>query len=76
MSTSIKRHSNFISQFSTEIVHVSGDINIITDTLSHLDATIFPSDVDADEPTAELEKDIELRSSPILQQSFSIGGGF
>ncbi|XP_066253847.1 uncharacterized protein [Euwallacea similis] len=43
------RHLDFISQFSTNILHISGKNNIVADTLSRIQTISFPNSIDYDE---------------------------
>ena len=38
------RHLDFVSQFSTEIVHIPGPMNITADTLSRINAVSLKAD--------------------------------
>lgn len=55
------RHLDFISQFSTEIVHVTGVDNEVADALSRLNAISMPSVIDLAELQNEQANDNELQ---------------
>lgn len=55
------RHLEFIGQFSTRIFHVSGDDNMVADSLSRIEEVIAPSAVTADELAHEQTNDPELQ---------------
>lgn len=55
------RHLDFISQFTTEIVHVSGENNTIADTLSRINVIEMPSIISAEELSTSQSSDVELQ---------------
>lgn len=56
------RQLDFIGQFTTHIIHISGSSNIIADTLSRIEAISPPSCVTTDELATEQRKDEELQN--------------
>jgi hypothetical protein len=53
------RQLEFISQFSTQIVHISGSENLVADALSRLCQVIMPATLEAQE--LQDENDSELK---------------
>lgn len=54
------RQLDFISQFNTAIIHISGEDNAVADTLSRVEAINMPSILDATTIASEQQKDAEL----------------
>jgi len=52
---------NFISQFTTDIQHVSGKFNILADYLSRIEEIGFPDSIDYDKLQQQQETDEELK---------------
>lgn len=55
------RHLDYISQFSTEILHVAGSENIVADALSRLNQIGMPTILDSKAIAKAQEKDDELQ---------------
>lgn len=51
---------DFISQFNALIVHISGEENVVADTLSRVEAITMPVILDAPTISQEQQKDAEL----------------
>ena len=61
------RHLDFIGQFSTEITHVTGDQNLVADSLSRIDEITTPTIIEPRDLENEQETDpefLELRKTP------------
>ncbi|GFT63407.1 RT_RNaseH domain-containing protein [Trichonephila clavipes] len=56
------RQLDFISQFTTNIVHISGSDNIAADVLSRVSAITFPSQIDYDCIAETQQTDQELHT--------------
>ncbi|GFW65381.1 transposon Tf2-8 polyprotein [Trichonephila clavipes] len=56
------RQLDFISQFTTNIVHIPGSDNIAADVLSHVSAITFPSQIDYDCIAETQQTDQELHT--------------
>lgn len=55
------RYLSYISEFTTDIRHVAGKDNLVTDTLSRIDAIAMPVIVDLEELAREQATDEELQ---------------
>ena len=53
-------HLDFISQFTTEIIHLAGSENIVADALSRLNAISMPTSISYEELQKAQEEDAEL----------------
>ena len=56
------RQLDFIGQFSTNIIHISGEQNTVADTLSRVNEITTPTFIDTDDLAKEQEKDAELKA--------------
>ncbi|GFX64392.1 transposon Tf2-11 polyprotein [Trichonephila clavipes] len=56
------RQPDFISQFTTNIVHIPGSVNIAADVLSRVSAITFPSQIDYDCIAETQQTDQELHT--------------
>src|SRR5699024_7268045 len=64
------RQLDFIGQFTTQLVHVSGEDNVVADALSRIEELITPSLFDNNELAQEQEQGAELQR---ILQSESTG---
>lgn len=55
------RHLDFIAQFTTDIVHISGQDNDVADALSRINEVSIPAVIDAEELAHEQSQDPELQ---------------
>lgn len=55
------RQLDYIGQFSTEVVHIAGDQNVVADTLSRIDEIAMPVIVTTEELAAAQQTDTELQ---------------
>ena len=63
------RYLTYISEFTTDIRHVSGKKNVVADTLSRIDAIAMPVIVSLEDLAQEQEKDEELQQEIQSQAS-------
>lgn len=55
------RYLDFISQYSTKIIHIEGKENVVADALSRINAIQMPTAFEFDELSQEQQKDKELQ---------------
>ena len=56
------RQLDFISQFTSDIQHISGKDNVVADTLSRVEAITLPSTIDFEDLADEQTNDQELKN--------------
>ena len=61
MSPRQTRHLLFISEFTTDVRHVSGADNIVADALSRADTIVMPTSLDMQEIAEAQASDDELQ---------------
>ncbi|GFS55912.1 retrovirus-related Pol polyprotein from transposon 17.6 [Trichonephila clavipes] len=70
------RQLDFISQFTTNIVHIPGSDNIAADVLSRVSAITFPSQIDYDCIAETQQTDQELHTLIVSGTSLNSKGNF
>ncbi|GFU76200.1 RT_RNaseH domain-containing protein [Trichonephila clavipes] len=70
------RQLDFISQFTTNIVHIPGSDNIAADVLSRVSAITFPSQIDYDCIAETQQTDQELHTLIASGTSLNSKGNF
>lgn len=66
------RHLDYISQFSTDIQHISGKDNIVADTLSRINSITLSSSLDFDLIAKQQETDEELKKLKRLRSGIKL----
>lgn len=56
------RHLSYISEFTTDIRHISGTDNVVADALSRIEVITCPTSINYEELAIEQSKDTELQS--------------
>ncbi|XP_026476414.1 uncharacterized protein LOC113382069 [Ctenocephalides felis] len=57
-----RRQLEYISQYSTDIVYMKGDQNVVADALSRINAIQMPSKLTSEEISQEQNKDVEMQT--------------